>query len=460
MNPHPPEGLSGSTLEREVEEVLERALGGEQPTVEAQTRPLRGAPRDERPRVVITGMAVLSCVGCDVPGFWQSLVAGRSGIGPMALCDPTGYPCRIAGEVRDFDPTQHFDPKEARRMARFGQLAVVAARQAVADAALDLSRENPERLGVLMGNGNGGFPTIEEAVRILVERGGMRISPFFFPMILPNMAAALISLDLGLRGYTNTVVTACAAGNQAIGEAAEVIRRGRADVVITGGVEAGISQLGLAGFAVMRALSTRNDEPERASRPFDAERDGFVPAEGAGLLVLESLEHAQARGATILAELAGYGVAADAYHLVAPDAEGAGPARAMAWALADAGLGPEDVDYVNAHATSTPTGDVAETVALRRLFGQRAYSLPISATKSMVGHALGGAGGIEAVACVMTLREGIIHPTINYEHPDSACDLDYVPNEARALDVRTVLSNGFGFGGQNACLVFRRWEGE
>lgn len=458
MVQHPPEGLGSSTLEREVEEVLERALGEERPTVEAQTRPWRGAQRDDRPRVVITGMAVLSCVGCDVPSFWGSLVAGRSGIGPMTLCDPTGYPCRIAGEVRDFDPTRHLDAKEARRMARFGQLAVVAARQAVADAALDLSRENPERLGVLMGNGNGGFPTTEEAVRILVERGGMRISPFFFPMILPNMAAALISLDLGLRGYTNTVVTACAAGNQAIGEAAEVIRRGSADVVITGGVEAGISQLGLAGFAVMRALSTRNDEPERASRPFDAERDGFVPAEGTGLLVLESLGHAQARGATILAELAGYGVSADAYHLVAPDAEGAGPARAMAWALADAGLRPADVDYLNAHATSTPTGDLAETVAIRRLFGQRAYSLPISATKSMVGHALGGAGGIEAVACVMTLREGIIHPTINYEHPDSACDLDYVPNEARVLDVRTVLSNGFGFGGQNACLVFRRWE--
>ncbi|MBI2911094.1 MAG: beta-ketoacyl-ACP synthase II [Chloroflexi bacterium] len=458
MGPHPPEGLSGSALERQVEEVLERALGDEPSTLEAQTQPLRTARSDERRRVVITGLGILSCLGCDVRTFWERLVAGRSGIGPMTLCDPTGYPCRIAGEVRDFEPAKHLDAKEARRMARFGQLAVVAARQAVGDAGLELSRENPERLGVLMGNGNGGFPTTEEAVRILVEKGGMRISPFFFPMILPNMAAALISLDLGLRGYTNTVVTACAAGNQAIGEAAEVIRRGDADVIITGGVEAGISQLGLAGFAVMRALSTRNDEPGRASRPFDAERDGFVPAEGAGLLVLESLEHARARGATILAELAGYGVSADAYHLVAPDAEGAGPARAMAWALADAGLQPEEVDYINAHATSTPAGDLAETVAIRRLFGHQAYSVPVSATKSMVGHALGGAGGIEAVACVMTLREGIIHPTINYEHPDSACDLDYVPNKARLLEVRTVLSNGFGFGGQNACLIFRRWE--
>lgn len=459
MGPRPPEGLTGSTLEREVEEVLERALGDGLPTVEARTQPQRSEQAGERPRVVITGMAVLSCLGSDVPTFWESLVAGRSGIRPMTLCDPTGYPCRIAGEVRDFDPAQHLDAKEARRMARFGQLAVVAARKAAADARLDLSRENPERLGVLLGNGDGGLPTIEEACRILVEKGGMRMSPFFFPMILPNMAASLISLDLGLRGYTNTVVTACAAGNQAIGEAAEVIRRGRADVLITGGVEAGISQLGLAGFAVMRALSTRNNEPERASRPFDAERDGFVPAEGAGLLVLESLEHAQARRATILAEVAGYGVSADAYHLVAPDAEGAGPARAMAWALADAGLRPEDVDYVNAHATSTPAGDLAETVAIRRLFGQHAYSLAVSATKSMVGHALGGAGGIEAVACVMTLREGIIHPTINYEHPDPACDLDYVPNEARQREVRTALSNGFGFGGQNACIVFRRWEG-
>jgi 3-oxoacyl-[acyl-carrier-protein] synthase II len=312
---------------------------------------------------------------------------------------------------------------------------------------------------VLLGNGNGGFPTIDEAMRVLVEKGGMRISPFFFPMILPNMAAATISRILGLKGYSSTVTTACAASTQSVGEAAEVIRRGAADVMVTGGTEAGISQLGLGGFSVMRALSTRNEEPERASRPFDAQRDGFVPAEGAGILVLESLEHASSRGAPILAEIAGYGVSSDAFHPVQPDDDGAGAARAIRWALEDAGVGPADLDYINAHGTSTPLNDVSETRALKLALGEQAYHVPISSTKSMIGHALGAAGGLEAVACVSTIVHGMIHPTANYEVPDPECDLDYVPNQARAKDVNVVLSNSFGFGGQNACLVFRKYAG-
>jgi 3-oxoacyl-[acyl-carrier-protein] synthase II len=390
--------------------------------------------------------------------FWDNLVAGKSGIGPMTLCDPTDYPCRIAGEVRDFDPTEYIGAREARRMARFSQLAVAAALTAVESARLDMSREERFRVGVILGNGNGGFPTLEENCRILADRGGMRMSPFFFPMVLPNMAAAAVSRFVGAHGYNSTATTACAASNQAIGEALEVIRRGTADVVLAGGAEAGISQLGLAGFAVMRALSTRNQEPERASRPFDAQRDGFVPAEGAALLVLESLPHALRREATILAELAGFGCTSDAGHPVQPEEDGASAAEAMRLSLADAGLTPDRVDYINAHGTSTPLNDALETVAIKRLFGGRAYHVPISSTKSMVGHALGAAGALEAVACIKTITEGMIHPTINYEVPDPACDLDYVPNKARKSNVGVVLSNAFGFGGQNACLVFRKYE--
>ncbi|MEK7878272.1 MAG: beta-ketoacyl-ACP synthase II, partial [candidate division NC10 bacterium] len=347
---------------------------------------------------------------------------------------------------------------EARRMARFSQLAVAAALTAVEAARLDMSREERFRVGVILGNGNGGFPTLEENCRILADRGGMRMSPFFFPMVLPNMAAAAVSRFVGAHGYNSTATTACAASNQAIGEALEVIRRGTADVVLAGGAEAGISQLGLAGFAVMRALSTRNQEPERASRPFDAQRDGFVPAEGAAVLVLESLPHALRREATILAELAGFGCTSDAGHPVQPEEDGASAAEAMRLALADAGLSPDRVDYINAHGTSTPLNDALETVAIKRLFGSRAYHIPISSTKSMVGHALGAAGALEAVACVKTITDGMIHPTINYEVPDPACDLDYVPNKARKSNVGVVLSNAFGFGGQNACLVFRKYE--
>ena len=413
----------------------------------------------ERKRVVITGMGAITPLGQTPQQFWQNLTAGQSGIGPMTLCDPAGYPCRIAGEVRDFDPAQYIDRREARRMARFSQLAVAAAVTAIASADLRMEREDPYQVGVILGNGNGGFPTLEENCRILAARGGMRMSPFFFPMVLPNMATANVSHRLGAKGYNSTATTACAASNQALGEALQLIRQGSAEVMLAGGTEAGISQLGLAGFAVMRALSTRNDEPEKASRPFDADRDGFVPAEGAAILVLESLEHAQARHADILAELAGFGCTADAGHLVQPEETGGSAAAAMRRAVADAGLDLAAVDYINAHGTSTPLNDAVETTAIKRLFGDRAYGIPISSTKAMIGHSLGASGALEAVACVSALTSGIIHPTINYETSDPACDLDYVPNTARRQEVRVALSNAFGFGGQNACLVFRKFEG-
>ena len=413
---------------------------------------------NSRTRVVITGMGVLTPLGPSVDEYWGNLVEGKSGIGPITLCDPSGFPCQIAGEVSDFDPAQFIESKEARRMARFSQLAVAAAGLAIEDAALNMAKEDPERLGVLIGNGVGGFPTTEENTRILVEKGGMRVSPFFIPMILPNMAAANVSRLYGLKGYTSTVITACAAGNQAIGEAAETIRRGAADVLLSGGCEAGICHLGLGGFNIIKALTRQNEPPEKASRPFEAGRDGFVPAEGAAILILESLEHAIDRGANILAEVIGYGVSSDAFHAVQPDDDGAGAARAIRWALEDAGIGPRDVSYINAHGTSTPKNDLAETLAIKKAFGDQASKVPISSTKSMIGHALGGAGALEAVACVETIRNGRIHPTINYEVPDPECDLDYVPNVARSQDVETVLSNSFGFGGQNACVVFRRFE--
>ena len=412
---------------------------------------------NERVRVVVTGMGAMTPLGESPDEFWKNLVDGQSGVGPMTLCDPTGYPCRISGEVTGFDPGVYIPEKEARRMARFSQLAVAAGLQAAEDSGIDASREDPYRVGVILGNGNGGFPTLEENCRILADRGGMRMSPFFFPMILPNMAAAAVSRYLGAQGYNSTATTACAASNQAVGEAADVIRRGAADVMFAGGAEAGISLLGLSGFAVMRALSTRNDEPQLASRPFDAGRDGFVPSEGAVILTLERLEHALDRGATILAEIAGFGCTSDAGHPVQPGGDGASAAAAMRLALEDAGESIDQVDYINAHGTSTPLNDTLETVAIKRLFGDRAYKIPVSSTKSMIGHSLGAAGALEAAACVKTITESVVHPTINYESPDPGCDLDYVPNQARRMDVRVALSNAFGFGGQNACLVFRRF---
>lgn len=407
--------------------------------------------------MVVTGLGAITPLGCSADAFWEGLAAGRSGIGPMTLADPSAYSCRVAGEALDFDPKDYFEARESKRMSRFMQIGAAAAGQAIDHAGLDLTAIDTTRVGVYLGNGNGGFPTIDQEMRVIVTRGGNKISPFFFPMILPNMAASQISLRFGLRGYSSTVCTACAAGTQAIGEAAEVIRRGAADVVVTGGVEAGISELGLAGFVAMRAMTGRNDPPEKASRPFDADRDGFIPAEGAGILVIEGLDHALARGAVPIAEILGFAVSADAHHLVAPDPEGEGAARAMRWAIEDAGLTPGLIDYINAHGTSTPLNDAIETAAIKRVFGEDAYRVPISSTKSMIGHSLGAAGGLEAVACVKSLEHQVIHPTINHETPDPACDLDYVPNQARPSRLSAILSNSFGFGGQNACLVIGRY---
>ena len=412
-----------------------------------------------RRRVVITGLGALTPLGNTVDAFWDAAVAGQSGIRPFQDLDTSDYPCHVVGEVLDFEPTDYMDRRAARRMARFSQFAVATARQAADQAALDLEAVDRARSGIVLGNGGGGYPNVELANRTMIDRGGMKLDPLYVAKWLPNMAAANVTIQLGLHGYTNTVVTACASGTQAIGEAAEVIRRDGADLMFAGGSEAGVCELGLAGFAAMRALATsHNDEPERASRPFDRDRDGFVPAEGAGMVILEALDHAEARGATPLAEVLGYGVSADAAHLVAPSDGGEGAALAMQLGLRDAALAPEEIDYVSAHATATEVGDVAETRALKTVFGEHAYQTPISSLKSQTGHLLGGSGGVETVAAVQTILTGKIAPTLNLEHPDDACDLDYVPLESRAADVRTVMKNSFGFGGQNAVLVLRRFE--
>ncbi len=409
-------------------------------------------------RVLVTGMGAITPLGNSVSEFWQGCVDGRSGIDFVTQFDASGYPSRIAGEVKGFDPLDYMDRRDARRMSRFSHLAVAASRQALQEAELDLERQDCSRVGVILGNGIGGLPDIEKAVHTIRDKSGMRIDPLFMPKMLPNMAAAQLGLVLGAKGYSNTVITACAAATQAMGDSLDLIRSGRADIVLTGGTEAALCELGLCGFAVMRALSTRNEEPQKASRPFDAERDGFVAAEGAAIFVFEELEHARRRGAQAIAEIAGYGACNDAYHVVAPCADGEGAVRAMNWALEDAGVPPEQVDYINAHGTSTKINDSAETLAIKKTFGEQAYRIPVSATKSMIGHAFGAAGALESVACVEAMRHGVIPPTINYEHPDPECDLDYVPNEARRADVRVALKNSFGFGGQNACLLFERFE--
>ena len=413
----------------------------------------------DRVRVVVTGMGVLSPLGNSVEELWTGLQSGRSGIGPITLFDASAFPSVIAGEVRNFDFTSFINSKEARRMARFSQLSVAAAIMAVEDSKLDLESTNMESVGVVMGAGNGSVPTIQENCEIMIAKGGMRINPFFMPMILPNMAAANIAKHFGAKGYNNTVTTACAASTQSIGEAAEVIRRGAADVVITGGTEAQISEVGLAGFCILKALSTKNEQPDKASRPFDVDRDGFDPSEGAAVLVIEKLEHALERGANILAEIIGFGASSDAYHVVQPEENGEGASRAMRWTLNNAGISPSEVDYINAHGTSTPINDVVETRAIKNVFGDFANKIPISSSKSMVGHVLGAAGGIEAIACIKTITDGYIHPTINLDNPDPECDLDYVPKVGRKQSVDTVLSNSFGFGGQNACLIFRKYTG-
>lgn len=414
----------------------------------------------ERRRVVVTGMGVVSPLGNTLDEFWTRVVAGESGIARMTLVDPAKYPCQVAGEIKDWDYTRYMDRKDGRRMARFSQFAIAAARMAIEDARLNLEGIDRERAGVVMGNGGGGLQNDEEAVRTMDTRGGMKVDPFFVSKRLNNMAGANIAIQFGLLGYNNTIVTACAAGTQAIGDAVEVIRRGALDVALAGGAEAGICELGLAGFSSMRALSTAfNDTPARASRPFDRDRDGFVPGEGSGVLVLEALDHALARGATPLAEVTGYGASSDAAYLVAPSENGAGAARAMRFALRDAGIEAAAVDYISAHATSTDVGDLAETQAIHTIFGERATQVPVSAMKSQIGHLLGGSGGVETIACVQALRTGWAPPTLNFEHPGDACDLDYIPGQARQINPRVVLKNSFGFGGQNAVLVLQKYEG-
>jgi 3-oxoacyl-[acyl-carrier-protein] synthase II len=409
-------------------------------------------------RVVITGLGAVTPIGLDVESTWEGIRAGRSGIGPITLFDASGYDTRIAGQVHDFDPTRWMERKEARRMDRFCQFGVAAAVQALQDAALPVNDETRDEIGVLIGSGIGGIRTLEEQAQVLIERGPSRISPFLIPMLICDIASGMTSILLGLGGPNNCVVTACATGTNALGDAAAIVRRGDALAMLAGGAEAGITPLGIGGFCAMKAMSTRNDEPERASRPFDAERDGFVMGEGAAVLVLEQLDFARARGARILAEVVGYGMSADAYHMTHPAPGGIGAARSMQRALRSAGLRPDEVDYVNAHGTSTGPNDKNETEALKTVFGEHAYRMPVSSTKSMTGHQLGAAGAVEALLCTLAIRDSIIPPTINYEHPDPDCDLDYVPNEARRASIRVAMSNSFGFGGHNATLIIRNYE--
>ncbi|MBN1146399.1 MAG: beta-ketoacyl-ACP synthase II [Anaerolineales bacterium] len=412
-----------------------------------------------RPRVVITGLGAISPLGSSLEQLWEGFKQGRSGVRRITQFDASELPCQIAGEIPDFDPNDYMEHKETRRIPRSGQVALAAAMQAVKDAGLPDTMQEPERCGVIFGTVVGGVDRIDEGVQVLRSKGYTRVNPFVLPSGIPNLPAFLIARQFQCVGHNITISTACATGTQAIGEAAEVIRRGAADLVITGGVEAIITDWAIAGFCAMRALPVSfNDNPAAASRPFDAKREGFVYSEGSAALVLENLEHAQARGARIYAEVAGHASSADAYHIAAPDPEGHGPVRAMRWALQDAGLAPEKVDYINAHGSSTPINDVTETKAIKMLFGDHAYKLAISSTKSMIGHPMGGAGALEALACIQAIWQGWLPPTINYEYPDPDCDLDYIPNQARQAKVSVTLSNSFGLGGQNACLVLKKYE--
>ena len=404
-------------------------------------------------RVVVTGIGCVTPLGHDVTTTWDAMIAGRSGVGPISAFDASNLDVRIAAEVKGFDPTRFVNPKEARRMDRFTQLGLVAALEAWKDAGIAVNECNAERIGVVGGSGIGGIGILSQQFEVLFTKGPDRISPFLIPMLIVDMLAGQISINLGLKGPNWGLASACATGGHAIGEAAEIIRRGDADVMIAGGADAGIVPIGVAAFASMRALSTCNDQPEKASRPFDTQRDGFVIGEGGGMLVLESLEHARARGARIRAELAGYGATADAYHVSAPSEGGEGAARAMKMALEQAGLQPRDVDYINAHGTSTPYNDRAETESIKAVFGAAAYDVPVSSTKSVTGHLMGAAGAVEAIACIKAIEEGLIPPTMNYEFPDPTCDLDYVPNEARHRTVAAALSNSLGFGGHNSTLL-------
>ncbi len=418
---------------------------------------------DNQRRVVVTGMGAISPLGHSVEKLWAGLVAGTSAVDRITRFDPSRFAVQIAAQVNDFNVeeyAEYIDRKEARRIDWFIQLAVAGTAQALKQAGLKIDESNADRIGAVIGSGIGGMVTIEQSFRTLIEKGPMRVSPFTGTYMIPNMAPGQIAITFGARGPNFSIASACATGTNAIGEAYEIIRRGDADAMITGGVESQLTEFGLAAFHRTTAMCTsHNDDPKHASRPFDAKRDGFVFGEGGGILILESLEFARARGAKVIAEMIGYGATNDAYHISAPAEGGAGAARAIRRALQKAGLKPEDVDYINAHGTSTILNDVAETAAIKTVFGERAYKIPISSTKSMVGHLLGAAGAIEAIATIKTIETGWIHPTINYEYPDPLCDLDYVPNQARQANVRVAMSNSFGFGGHNAIIVFKRFEG-
>ncbi len=409
-------------------------------------------------RVVITGLGAVTPVGIGIDAFWQSLINGKSGIERITRFDPSDYSTQIAGEVKDFDASQFIDKKEAKRMDRCTQFAIVAAKMAFQDAGIDFDQEDRSRMGTLIGTGIGGMDTLHDQYKTLFDKGPGRISPFFVPMMIANMPAGQTSITFGLQGPCSCVVTACATGTNAIGDAFKIIQRGDADVMVAGGTEAAISPSAVAGFCAMKAMSTRNDEPQKASRPFDKDRDGFVMGEGAGIIIMETLDHALARGAKIYAEIVGYGSNADAYHITAPAPEGAQAAKCMAMALKDAGMEPKEVDYINAHGTSTPLNDKNETLAIKALFGDHAQKLKVSSTKSMTGHLLGAAGGIEAIASVLTIAKGVVPPTINLENQDEELDLDYVPNKAQEHTVHAALSNSFGFGGHNATILVKKYQ--
>lgn len=408
-------------------------------------------------RVVITGIGVISPIGTGREAYWEALKAGKSGIAPVTLFDASEFTTQMAGEVTDFEPEKYIDKKEAKRMDRFSQFAVGAAVMAAEDAGINKENMDPQRMGVILGNGIGGIGTLEREHEKLLEKGPGRVSPFLVPMMIVNLAAGNVAIALGAQGPNTTVVTACASGTNAMGDAYRLLQRGEADVIFTGGTEASITPMGFAGFCTMKAMSTRNDDPTKASRPFTADRDGFVMGEGAGVMVFETLEHAQKRGAKIYGEVAGFGMTCDAYHITSPAPGGEGAARSMRLAIESAGMKPEDIDYINAHGTSTPYNDRNETAAIKSTFGDHAYKLCVNSTKSMTGHLLGASGGIEAIACLMSLNEDFVHPTINYETPDPELDLDYVPNVGKSKVVRAALSNSLGFGGHNASIIFKKF---
>lgn len=410
-------------------------------------------------RVVVTGLGVISPVGNDVNTFWQALLSGKSGIGPLTSFDAARFDSRIAGEVKGFNPLEYMDSKETKRVDKFVHYAVAASKQAVRDSGLDLDKEDTNRIGVVIGSGIGSLRSVEDECRSYFEKGPEKMSPFMIPRLIVNEAAGHVSIGLGLKGPNSCVATACASGSHAVGDAFRVIKYGDADMMLAGGTESCVTALGVGGFCALKALSRRNDAPEKASRPFDKLRDGFVIAEGAGVVVLELLEHALKRNARIYAEMVGYGMSADAFHMTAPDSSGDGAKRAMQAALNDAGIKPEEVDYINAHGTSTALNDKVETLAIRKAFGSHAYKLAVSSTKSMTGHLLGAAGGIEFVVCCLSIRDAIVHPTINQEVPDPDCDLDYVPNVSRKMKVEVAMSNSLGFGGHNATVVVRKFKG-